>query len=150
MNVDSRTVDLGVVAIANLVNLLMAGVFLARISGHPRFEHVFGLIVVATAVPAAAAAWINAARDRPGWTVLLLVPLILFCLVELLLDFVLDVPFRTGRLLWPYLAVYYLALFALIGYAFGAGRALGLLTLATYFLNLGASWFAHSGAVQPA
>jgi len=63
MNVDSRTVDLGVVAIANLVNLLMAGVFLARISGHPRFEHVFGLIVVATAVPAAAAG--SAWRDRP-------------------------------------------------------------------------------------
>jgi hypothetical protein len=145
MNLEARTIDIGVVTLANLVNLMMAGLFIGRATGHPRIEQWLGILVVAAAVPAAAAIWINAAQHRPGWTILLPVPLILFCLFELLLDFVLHVPFRTGRLLGPYLAIYYLALLALIGYAFGTARSLGFLTLATYFLNLIATGYAHSG-----
>ena len=141
-----RTVDLAVVAVANVINLLMAGLFLARTAGHARLETSLGVAVIAMAVPLAGAVYVNASHGREWWTVALVLPVIAFCVVELVFDFILQIPFRTTWMLWPYLALYYLGVLALIGYGFGVGRALGFVTLATYFLALGASWYAHTGA----
>jgi hypothetical protein len=45
---------------------------------------------------------------------------------------------------WPYISMYYLGLMAMIGYAFLVGRIWGFVTLATYFVNLWATWYAHT------
>ena len=47
-------------------------------------------------------------------------------------------------MLGPYLALYYLGLLGMIGYAFGAGKLYGFITLATYFLNLAATGYSYS------
>ena len=52
-----RTVDVAVVGVANAINLLMAGLFLARAAGHARLETVLGAAVIAMAVPALGATW---------------------------------------------------------------------------------------------
>jgi len=144
--VESRTVDVAVVGVANAINLLMAGLFLARAAGHARLETVLGAAVIAMAVPALGALYLNVSHAREWWTVALLVPVVAFCVIELVLDFMLQLPFRTTWMLWPYLALYYLAVLALIGYGFGVGRIFGFVTLGTYLLALGATWYAHTGA----
>ncbi len=137
------TIDLVVVVAANLFNLLMAAIFATRPKGWKRFERVTGLVMVALALPLAAAVVLNAAGQRPWWFVVLPLPLILHAVVELLLDYVLKVDFRKGRLLGPYLALFYLGQWGLIGYAFAVQPVYGFVTLATYFLCLGTTRYAQ-------
>ncbi len=141
------TIDLVVVVAANLFNLLMTGIFLTRPKGWKRFEQVVGLIMVVLAVPLGAAVILNALEQRAWWFIVLPIPLILHCLVELLLDYILKLDFRKTRLLGPYLALFYLGQMGLIGYAFVVQPAYGFVTLATYFLCLGATRYAHSKGV---
>ena len=136
-------IDLVVVVAANLYNLLMAAIFFTRPRGWVRFERITGLIMVALALPLTGAVVLNLLADRDWWFIVLPIPLILHCLVELLLDYILKVDFRRSRLLGPYLALFYLGQWGLIGYAFVAEPVYGFVTLATYFLCLGATRYAH-------
>jgi len=142
-----ETIDLVVVGAANLFNLLMAGIFLTRPKGWKRLERIAGLVMVGMAVPLGAAVILNALGKREWWFVVLPLPLILHCLVELVLDYILKLEFRKTRLLGPYLALAYLGQIGMIGYAFAVEPFYGFVTLATYFLCLGATRYAHSKGV---
>ena len=100
--------------------------------------------MVGMAMPLGAAVILNALGKRGWWYVVLPLPLILHCIVELLLDYVLKLDFRKTRLLGPYLALFYLGQMGLIGYAFIVEPVYGFATLATYFLCLGATRYAHA------
>jgi len=142
--VSFQIVDVVVVVIANAVNLLMLAIFLSRPPGWRRLEYVLGIILMALGIPTLAAIALNATGGRTWWAIVLLVPLVLLCVVELLLDYVLKLPFRQTWLLGPYLGIYYLAQFGLIGYAFWVGKVQGFVTLGTYFLSLLATWYSYS------
>ncbi|MAG36867.1 MAG: hypothetical protein CL878_11585 [Dehalococcoidia bacterium] len=137
-------VDTSLFVIANLVNILVAGILISRPRGLERVESVLGLVVIALAVPTAAAVVLNLLDRREWWTVVLPSLLVAFLLVELFLDYILKLDFRNTALLWPYLGIYYLALMAMIGYSFGIGRPYGFATLTTYFVNLFATWYSYS------
>ncbi len=139
--------DLAVVVVANLFNLLMAAIFVTRPRGWKWFERVVGLILVALALLLGAAVILNLLLQRAWWFVALPVPLILHGVVELLFDYVLKLDFRHSRWLGPYLALFYLGQWGLIGYAFVVQPAYGFVTLVTYFLCLGATRYAHSKGV---
>jgi hypothetical protein len=141
------TIDLVVIVVANLFNLLMAAIFVMRPRGWKRFERIVGLVLVALALPLGAAAILNLLANREWWFVVLPLPLILFCLVELLLDYILKKDFRQSRWLGPYLALFYLGQIGLVGYAFATGALPGFVTLVTYFLCLGATRYAHAKGV---
>ena len=139
-----QMVDQVVVVAANLFNLLMTAIFLARPRGWKRFERIAGLVMVSLAVPLGTATVLNLVNERPWWFVVLPLPLLLHCVAELLLDYVLKLDFRRTRLLGPYLALFYLGQWGLIGYAFVVKPLYGFVTLATYFLCLAATRYAHS------
>jgi hypothetical protein len=138
-----ETIDLVVVVAANLFNLLMTAIFLTRPKGWKRFERIAGLVMVSMALPLGAAVILNLQFQRAWWFIVLPLPLILHCIVELLLDYILKLDFRRGRLLGPYLALFYLGQLGMIGYAFVVEPVYGFVTLATYFLCLGATRYAH-------
>lgn len=140
---DFRIIDLAVFIIANLVNLLLVGIFLARPGGLSKVEYVLGLVMVCLILPVGLAVLLNALAKREWWAVVLPLLLILFLVIELLLDYVLKLDFRTTALLWPYLAVFYIALMAMVGYSFLVGRVYGFITLGTYFLSLAATWYSY-------
>jgi hypothetical protein len=70
--------------------------------------------------------------------------MVAFLVVEFVLDYWLKFNFRHTAWLGPYLLLYYLALFAMIGYAFLAGKPSGYVTLITYFINLAATYFSYA------
>jgi hypothetical protein len=142
--VDFRAIDITIFIIANLVNLLLTGIFLSRSLGLKKAERVLGLISVSMILPIGAAVILNIQGRREWWTVSLPSILMLFLAIELLLDYILKLNFRKTRLLWPYLLLYYLALMAMIGYSFSIGKSFGFITLGTYFLNLFATWYSYS------
>jgi hypothetical protein len=145
--INHTTIDLVLFVVANLANLLTAAIFLSRTLGQDRAETLLGLVFVSLALPAAAGVVLNALAGREWWTVLLPMPLIVFCIVELLLDYVLGIEFRSTGLRWPYIILYYVALISMVGYSFGIGKPYGFVTLATYMLNLGATGYAFSKGV---
>lgn len=141
---DFHIIDLAVFIIANLVNLLLAGIFLSRPKGLKRVEDILGLIVVAMLLPVGIIVILNILGKREWWTIVLLLTFLSFLVIELLFDFILKLNFRKTKLLWPYLLLFYLALMAVIGYSFLIGRTYGFITLSTYFLNLFATWYSYS------
>lgn len=130
--------------IANAVNLLVTGVFLARARGFERTEYILGLAVVALALPVITIVVLNIMHQRDWWMIVLPLPLILYCLVELLLDYILKLDFRNTGLVWLYITIFYLGLWGMIGYAFLIDRIYGFITLVTYFISLLATWYGHT------
>jgi len=139
-----RIIDIGLFAIANLVNLLTMGIMLSRPRGLARVEYVLGIVIVAMIVPVGVAVILNSLGKREWWTIVLPLLLIAFLVVELMFDYILKLDFRNTALLWPYITIYYVGLIGMIGYSFLIGKPHGFVTLVTYFLNLAATWYAHS------
>lgn len=140
----ASAVDVLVILTANAVNLLLVGIFLSRPAGRRDVERIAGLASIALAIPLSFAAGWSASAARPWWTVVLPALLVAFLLVELVLDYVLKTDFRHTRLLGPYLLMYYVSLMGMIGYAFLIEPMYGAITLATYFLNLGATAYSYA------
>ncbi len=137
-------VDLAAVLAANLMNLLLGAMFYLRTRRQPRAASAAGWLAVTMAIPLALAAAVNLLNPRGIWFWALPLVTIAYCIVELFLDGILKIEFRHSRLLGPYLALYYLGLMAMIGYAFLARESYGFVTLFTYFANLGLTAYSFS------
>jgi hypothetical protein len=141
---DFQIIDWTLFAVANLVNILMTGIFLSRPKGLKRVEKGLGIIVVALGIPAAISVLLNVLGKREWWSIVLPLLLVVFLTVELILDYILKLDFRHTSILWPYLLLYYISLWGMIGYAFLIGRNYGFVTLITYFLQLFATGYSYS------
>lgn len=139
----NRRIDLIVVYTANLINVIMALLFVVRISNLPQVEDILGIAVMIMGFGLGYIAVINRRNKREKWETYLLIPVFLFFIVELVLDYVLNFDFRSTALVGPYILFYYVALWGLIGYAFRFDKKWGFLTLATYFLNMTLSVLQH-------
>ena len=142
--VDFRIIDIGIFVIANVINVLLIGIFLSRPKGLQKVERVFGLTCVSMILPVGVAIILNILGKREWWSTILPMILVLFLAIELLFDYILNLNFRKTRWLWPYLLLYYSALMAMIGYSFSIGKSYGFVTLGTYFLCLFATWYSYS------
>ena len=143
--------DLAVIAIANVANLLMAGVFVARARKYPQLARYYlGIPLLVLGVPIGWIVVANGLGGRPWWTISLPLFFLAFLALELVLDYVRRAEFRQSRLVGPYLALYYVGFMLLIGYSFLAGGSLGFVTLATYFAMLGATayYFASGHTIE--
>ena len=141
---DFRIIDIGLFIIANLINLLLIGIFLSRPKGLKKVEQICGLIIVSMILPVGVAIILNILGKREWWTIFLPMILVLFLKIELFFDYILKLNFRKTRLLWPYLLLYYSASMAMIGYSFLIGKTYGFVILGTYFLSLFATWYSYS------
>ena len=140
----NRIVDFVVVCLANLINIVMVFLFLARILFlHPMFEEFLGIIAIAMGFSLGYIALVNWRNGRDKWETYLLIPVFLFFIVELLLDYILRIDFRNSVLVGPYILFYYFGLWGLIGYAFRFNKKWGFVTLFTYFFNMILSVLQH-------
>jgi hypothetical protein len=137
-------VDLTVFLAANLYNLLMIVVFLARVRGQKRIEQGAGLVTVLLGILFALAAVLNAFAQRNIWYILLPIPIAVHCLIELFVDYIWKSDFRQTRWLWPYLILFYIGQWLLVGYIFLVNDLFGFITLVTYFLCLAATGYSYS------
>jgi small-conductance mechanosensitive channel len=140
---DYRRIDLIVVYLANLINVMMGFLFVARISGLSQVERVLGIVAMILGFCLGYVALINRRNKRDKWETYLLIPICLFFIVELVLDYILDLDFRGTALVGPYVLFYYVGLWGLIGYAFRFDKKWGFVTVVTYFLNMSLSVLQH-------
>lgn len=140
----SQKLDLVVVLIANWLNLILSLIFLNRVFGRTAWEHWLGYGTLIMVFPLTVIAFSNLTGGRSWAFWILPLVMVIFLVIEFVLDYWLKFNFRQSAWLGPYLLVYYLALFAMIGYAFLAGRPYGFVTLITYFINLAATFFSYA------
>lgn len=130
---DYKKIDMSVVCLANLINVIMSFLFVTRIFALLQVESVLGIVAMIMGFCLGYIAFINRRNKRDKWETYLLIPIFLFFIVELMLDYILDFDFRSTALVGPYILFYYVGLWGLIGYAFRSNKKWGFLTLATYF-----------------
>jgi hypothetical protein len=133
---------LGVIA-ANLFNLLTTGIMLSRPLGRKRLERYLGLATIALILPLSFVVVSHATNSADFWMIMLPGLMILFLILEWVLDYVLKLDFRQTRLLGPYLLFFYAAQWGMIGFGFLVDRVSGFITLLTYFLSLGATAYSY-------
>lgn len=138
----STVYGLLVVVAGVAANLLIAAMFIARVIAPDR-ARTFGFVGTAMGVPLAAAAILALVRGGDTWDVVLPVVFVVFAVVEVLVDAVLEVEVRTTRWLWPFLILFYLAEWAVIGAAFRVGAGAGFAVLVSYFVCLAATAWSY-------
>jgi hypothetical protein len=121
----------------------MAILFIARIFGLPQMEYVLGIVANILGFVLGFIAFLSIKSKRDKWEAYLLIPIFLFFVVDLVLDYILAFDFRSTAIVEPYVLLYYVGLCGLIGYSFRFDKKWGFLTLATYFLNMVLSVLAH-------
>jgi len=129
----------GILAIA--IYLLTIGVFVARLANRSGLEHWLGLVMIVLIIPLAYLLVSAFYLDRPRIYFLWIGLMILFLLVELLLDYILELPFRTVR--WQviaYLMIFFGSTGGMLGVASLAGRGWSV-TAVVLFLVMAALAF---------
>ena len=139
----NQVIDLIIIVVANIFNFVVVVIMLSRPPGWKKFEYYLGLFNTGLILPLGVAVVFNAINRREWWTLVLPGLLILYLVIELLLDYILKYPFRQTRWLGPYLGLFYLAQWMMIGYAFAVETVYGAITLETYFLTLGATAYSY-------
>ncbi len=137
-----RKVDFAVFTLANLMNIIMVIIFLSRTAGATR-SNIVGTIWVGFIVVLSIVVVLNVRGRREWWAIALPSLLIAFLILELILDYILQINFRSTLLLGPYLLLYYLAILGMIGYSFQIGKTYGFITLLTYFINQIATFYSY-------
>jgi hypothetical protein len=131
--------------IANINNILLTILFLARINKYPRAEYWFGIIFMLSIIPLMFM-FINAIGDSSR-NFLYFVQLILiigFIVLEFFLDYLLKIDFRQNRtFVIIYLTVFYASFGGMIGIASHAGRQWTLITVITFVLMTTFSLLMH-------
>jgi hypothetical protein len=139
----TRTIDRIVFTLANLLNLFMIYIFLSRTGLVPSLGSAFAWVWLIFILLLIGVVGVNLRLKRKYWFIVLPAFLIAFLLLEIILDYILKVEFRSTRLLGPYLLMYYLSLMGMIGYTFQIGKKYGFITLITYFLNQIATFYSY-------
>lgn len=138
----TRVYEVLVLGAGVAANLLIAGMFAARVHA-PRRSRPLGFAGTAMAIPLAVASALAIGSDLGRWFVILPLVFVIFAVVEVAVDVLLDVDVRTTAWLWPYLGIFYLAQWAVIGAAFLVSRPGGFAVLATYFVCMAATAYSY-------
>jgi hypothetical protein len=117
------------------------GLLLARLGGHGDLERILGIVLILVVFPLTYLLISTFYLDRPKIYILQISLMILFLLVELALDYIFEVPFRTVR--WQtiaYVVLFFGATGGMIGVASVAGRVWSLFAIIGFLLMAGISF----------
>jgi hypothetical protein len=121
-----------------LFNLLIAGIFVAQKHEKERLVRIFGISWLCLALPLAAVFATYLRGERNEGVTISFIFIFLYMLIELLLDYILKVDFRSQpRTHIPYIVLEYLALFSLIWLAFLIDPVVGYIVAICFWLLMG-------------
>ncbi len=119
-------------------NLLIAAILVVQKRGHARLVTILGVIWLLLAIPLGAVFVHYLLAGRPTWMLVYFGLVFVYMLVELLLDYVLHIEFRSKLALHvPYILLEYAALFGLINLAFAIGATWGYVVSVCFWIVMG-------------
>jgi hypothetical protein len=131
-------------------HLIIAGIYVA--SKHQRMDLVkkLGYFIVAMALPVSITLVYYALTEQPSKLLLYLTAILVYLVLEFLLDFVLKVDFRKKPVIHvPYIVMFYLACFGFIGVAFSFSSFWGYAMSGSFWLLLASLIYLLVGKKKP-
>jgi hypothetical protein len=129
-------------AIAVADNLLITTLLWARVLGRRRLEYGLGLVLIASAVPLAYLLIVTLQTGSSTIYIVWVGLMILFLLIELLLDYILKINFRrTQWMVIPYVMLFFGATGGMIGVASRAGQLWSALAGVTWIFMAGTAFY---------
>lgn len=136
--------DTVVVICANLFNLTLLGIMLAKIPPWKEIEFILKYIAYAFILPFGFVSITNLIILRSFWSWLFPGFLALLLALEVKFSTVLDFSSRDSRWIVIYSLLFYLGQWGLVIYSFLVNQGGGIVTLITYLLSLGATAYSYS------
>ena len=131
---------------AILFNLLIAGIFVADKHGHTRAIQILGVAWLCLALPLSVVFARFAIQGVELWVRATLGLALIYMLVELLLDYILQYDFREHwRTHIPYIVLEYLALFSLIAIAIWIDPGWGWVVSGSFWILLACLIYLYAG-----
>ncbi len=133
-----KSMDIIFIISSIIFNILVSILYVATKFGNMELVRVIGIIVLFLIVPFTITL-IGYIKEKEEKKIIISLGVILFYFfVEILLDYILVIPFRDILALHiPYIIVFYAATFSMIGVTFDKNKKMGFVVLVTLFILLG-------------
>jgi hypothetical protein len=129
-------------------NLLIAAIFIAQKFKREKLVRVFGILWLCLLIPLVITFLLYWRENRETWIFVSFGFVFLYMLVELLLDYVFKIDFRSKPITHvPYIVLEYAALFSLIGIAFEIGQIWGAIVSICFWILMGSLVFLYSNRI---
>ncbi len=133
-----KTLDIIFICSSIIFNISISLLYIAAKFDNTKVLQVLGVIVLFLIIPYTLILIGYLKQKEEKKITISLAVILIYLLLELLLDHVLMVPFRDIPVLHiPYIIVFYAAEFSIIGVSFDKNKKLGFVVLTTFFLLLG-------------
>jgi hypothetical protein len=120
---------------ANLINVLVIAVFIARLSNRPKIEYWLGIALISSLVPLAYLFITAFGFRRPFLYFIQIGLMITYLVVELLLDYIFKVDFRQNQgIVLPYVMLFFAGTGGMIGVASHAGKVWTVVTVISFLI----------------
>jgi len=121
--------------VANLINVLVISVLIARLSSRPKIEYWLGIILMLSIVPLAYLFITAFGFNRHCLFFIQIGLMITYLVVELMLDYILKVDFRQNqRIVLPYIILFFSGTGGMIGVASHAGKVWTIVTIVSFLI----------------
>ena len=125
-------------------NLFIAAIFITQKLGREKIVKTLGILWLWLLIPLALAFVSYLREGRKTWIFISFGFIFMYMLVELLLDYVFKIDFRSKPVIHvPYIILEYIALFGLIGIAFEIGYAWGVVVTVCFWILMGSLIFLY-------
>lgn len=129
---------------ANLINLLVIAVFIARLCKSPKIEYWFGIIVILCIIPLAYLFVTAFGFNRPLLYFIQIGLMVAYLVVELILDYIFKVDFRQNqKIVIPYIMLFFSGTGGMIGVASNAGKEWIITTVISFLIMAILSFVQH-------
>ena len=134
----TKLIDLVFICSSVILNVSVSLVYVVTKLGDMVLTQVFGGIAISMIVPFAVTL-IGYLRSKESKKTIVSNAIVLFYLVlELLLDYILQIPFREILAIHvPYIVVFYAALFSMMAVSFEKNKKMGYVVIATFWILIG-------------
>jgi len=133
-----KSMDIIFIISSIIFNILVSILYIATKFGNMELMQVIGIIILVLIIPFTITLIGYMKEKEEKKIIISLVVILFYFFVEILLDYILVIPFRDIVALHiPYIIVFYAADFSMIGVTFDRNKKMGFVVLVTLFILLG-------------
>ena len=142
----SKSMDIIFIISSIIFNILVSILYIATKFGNFELMRVIGIIILFLIIPFTIT-FIGYIKEKEGKKIIIsLVVILFYFFLEILLDYILVIPFRDILALHiPYILVFYAADFSMLGVTFDKNKKMGFIVLITLFILLGCLIYRYMG-----
>jgi len=134
----SKLMDIIFICSSIIFNISVSALYIAEKLGNKVLVQILGAIVLSLMIPFTVTLLGYVKEKAEKRTIISHVFILFYLFLELLLDYILKIPFREMLTIHvPYIIVFYAAMFSMIGVSFNKNRKMGFVVTITFLILIG-------------